>query len=123
MGADTAENRTVLVVEDDADIRDCYATVLESRYNVLTASNGREALNLLAKIPDKPCIIFLDLMMPVMSGWDFLEEATETGILAGIRVVITTAANASKLPKQFELLPKPFDLRVLEKYCEDSCGC
>ena len=62
---------SVLVVEDDADTRDTLAEVLqEDGFAVLTASNGREAFEVLNSASTKPSVILLDMMMPVMDGWN-----------------------------------------------------
>ena len=61
--------RPVIIVEDDDDIRDTFREVLESEgYHVLTAANGRVALDLLEGMRDVPCLVLLDLMMPIMNG-------------------------------------------------------
>src|SRR5262245_22552685 len=83
--------RSILVVEDDADTRESLRAVLEvARYDVRTASNGREALEVLARI-EAPGLILLDLMMPVMSGFEFLAARREDAALERIPVVIVSA--------------------------------
>lgn len=63
----------ILVVEDDAALNDAYKTILETaKYNVFTALNGEEALEITAE--HEPALIFLDLRMPVMDGIAFLKE-------------------------------------------------
>lgn len=66
---------TVLVVEDDQALNDAYKIILESKgnYTVLTAFNGKEALDIIEKQGD-PDIILLDLRMPVLDGIGFLHE-------------------------------------------------
>ena len=64
----------ILIVDDDPDIRDSLKEVLEDEgYEVNGVANGREALDYLRKSP-RPCVILLDLMMPVMDGWQFRKE-------------------------------------------------
>jgi CheY-like chemotaxis protein len=64
----------VLVVEDDQELREAVGSILqEEGCSVRSASNGAEALTLLHG-QERPCIILLDLMMPVMNGWQFLEQ-------------------------------------------------
>lgn len=66
--------KTVLIVEDDTDLRDAYVMILESEdYDVRSAKDGKVALDLIAAEGD-PGIIFLDLRMPVMDGIAFLKE-------------------------------------------------
>ena len=65
----------ILVVDDDPDIRDSLREVLEDEgYEVACVGNGREALDHLKTANPRPCVILLDLMMPVMDGWQFRKE-------------------------------------------------
>jgi len=81
---------TVLVVDDDADLREALADVLqESGYDVLTAEHGKAALAVLeGTLPD---VILLDLMMPVMDGPTFAVERKKNPRAAGIPVVLFSA--------------------------------
>jgi CheY-like chemotaxis protein len=114
----------VLIIEDDADIRDTLSEVLQGHgYQVATASNGKEGLEALDRI-DRPCVILLDLMMPVMSGPEFLEAFhTDTGH-DGIPIVIVSAycELIEGCEDIAEVIPKPMSLqRVLNsvhKYCQ-----
>jgi CheY-like chemotaxis protein len=64
----------ILLVEDDPAMRDAVVELLEGEgYAVRCAANGRQALELLAR-SETPSLILLDLMMPIMDGWQFLEE-------------------------------------------------
>src|ERR1039458_2805429 len=82
----------VLLVEDDADIRDLLAGFLEDEgFTVATAPNGKEALAWLGTHP-APRVILLDLWMPVMTGEEFREVQMRDPVLAAIPVVIITAA-------------------------------
>jgi CheY-like chemotaxis protein len=115
----------LLIVEDDFDIRDTLAQILEEEgYRVLGASNGQEALDQL-KNGEVPCLILLDLMMPVMNGWQFRAEQLKDPRLAAIPVVIISADAAvhekvgslsavavMKKPIQLERL-----LEIVGKYC------
>jgi CheY-like chemotaxis protein len=83
----------LLLVEDDDDIRTDLAELLaEEGYQVAAAANGAEALAQLRADP-RPCLILLDLMMPVMSGWDFRAAQLRDPELAGIPVVLLSGAN------------------------------
>lgn len=87
-----------MVVEDDADIRDCVQMILEDEgFEVVTAANGAEAEAELAAM-DEPCVMLLDLMMPVMSGWELLEHLARDGKLDGLHVVVISAS-PTKVPK------------------------
>ena len=82
----------VLVVEDDKDIRRNMQRLLESEgYAVEVAANGRIALDALAAMPALPALIILDLMMPVMDGFQFREAEAKSDRIAQIPVVIMTA--------------------------------
>jgi CheY-like chemotaxis protein len=84
--------KTVLVVDDDRDIRDVLTDALEAEgYRVVTASDGHEALNWLRSAAERPCIILLDLMMPRMDGVQFRTELLNDGALAHIPVVVLSA--------------------------------
>ena len=88
------ETRRVLVVDDDPLIRDTMSEILEeSGYRVATAAHGGEALNVLRRDP-KPDAIILDLMMPVMDGWQFLEAKARDQAIREVPVLIHTAYTA-----------------------------
>lgn len=81
----------IMVVEDDADIRELMKVMLESEgYFPITAENGEEALKLLSQIP-KPCMILLDMMMPIMDGWTFSEETKKNVLYKNIPLLAVTA--------------------------------
>jgi CheY-like chemotaxis protein len=86
----------VLVVEDDDDTRDSLEELLgHEGYGVLAAANGAAALTLLRATPrarKPPCdLVILDLMMPVMNGWDFRARQRADPALAGIPVLLMSA--------------------------------
>lgn len=82
----------VLIIDDDAAIREALILALEDEgYQVQSANNGRDALDRLRRSPRKPDLILLDLMMPVMSGWDFRREQERDPELADIPVVVLSA--------------------------------
>jgi CheY-like chemotaxis protein len=82
----------VLVVDDDRDIRDSLIEMLEDHgYATLGAGNGREALEILRTCDPPPCLILLDLMMPVMDGREFRAEQLKQPALAAIPVIVISA--------------------------------
>lgn len=82
----------VLIVDDDRDIRGTLGQVLEEEgYATSAASDGRDALRLL-RAGLRPCVIFLDLSMPGMDGWDFRANQMMDAELRTIPVVVITAA-------------------------------
>jgi CheY-like chemotaxis protein len=108
----------ILVVDDDAAIRDVVADILQmSDYVVKTAANGAEALDQVRA--EQPAAVLLDLMMPVMDGWEFLRRCRECTPCASVPVVVMSAAHdaaeaASVLGAQ-GYLAKPFDMdKVLD---------
>jgi two-component system chemotaxis response regulator CheY len=113
---------TILVVEDDLDIRECYQSLLErAGYHVTTAQNGQEALNELSR--ERPSLILLDLMMPVMSGPEFLEAMRLDESSWNIPVLIVSAygeiADATAGVAGF--LRKPVELQALLSAVQLHC--
>jgi CheY-like chemotaxis protein len=85
--------RTLLVVDDDADLRETLQEVLgDAGFSVLTAHHGAHALELLQTLPTPPALVLLDMMMPVMDGRAFLARVREDPCRAGLRVVIFSAS-------------------------------
>jgi CheY-like chemotaxis protein len=116
---------TVLVVEDDTDLRECMCGFFEVRgYHAIGANNGREALDYLAA-NELPCLILLDLMMPVMSGWDFLFFRQRNASLTGVPVAVLSAVadqNAAALKAASVVLRKPVAIEDLIKVLKTYCG-
>ncbi|MES2888598.1 MAG: response regulator [Pseudomonadota bacterium] len=118
----------VLVIEDDPFIRDTLQELLELEgFSVAAAENGRAGLNLLT--PEAPPrLILLDLMMPVMDGWEFLEiiHREPRDYRAAIPIVVVSAAAnvAQGLKEQHgcEVMPKPVDVDRLLKLVHTHCG-
>ena len=97
---------TVLVVDDDLDIRATLAQVLrEEGFRVCTASNGLEALEKVAD--ERPDLVLLDLMMPVLNGWEVLE--TLKRCRGDLPIVVVSAFRAPGV----ELIEKPISYERL----------
>jgi CheY-like chemotaxis protein len=117
----------VVVIEDDADIREVVREVLSSEgYVVHAFENGKAALEGLKSCP-KPCIILLDLMMPVMNGYEFLEARHTAGdqLLAVPIVIVSAFADGVKKEEGvIGYVKKPMDvellLRLISRYCEGT---
>ena len=118
------EEEILLLVEDDVDIRQELAALLEAEgYRIVQCANGREALDRLRSL--RPCLILLDLMMPVMSGWDFrAAQLADPAIAAIPTVVLSGAAQADEEARRLRataFLQKPFDLNPLLQTIEQYC--
>ena len=113
-----ARSKFVLIVDDDPSLLEVTSFVIESEgMAVETARNGEEALASLraGRLPE---LVLLDLMMPVMNGWEFLEEVAKDPSLKVIPVVVLTAAGRAQVPGTVEILRKPMDLRALLRVVE-----
>jgi CheY-like chemotaxis protein len=102
----------ILLVEDDTAIRETIAELLcDEGYRVTSAANGAEALELL-EASDAPSLILLDLMMPVMNGWELQRALHRDPRLSSIPVVVISASRDAepRLPTDAAaFLAKPFD--------------
>jgi CheY-like chemotaxis protein len=115
--------RRILLIEDDDDIRDALMSLLEDEgYDVRGAANGKEGLDVLGTM-ERPCIILLDLMMPVMSGPEFLSHLREEDVVAPIPVVVVSAwpKEAERLGNVQGFVKKPVDLPVLLQLIDQYC--
>ena len=119
--------KSVLIVDDDFGIRDYLTQVLQDEgYHVTGAANGLEALDFLkAKLGD-PCVILLDLTMPVMNGWDFRAAQKKEPELEALPVVVLTADGAAAQKAAAlgikDYLQKPVSINTLLNTIERYCG-
>jgi CheY-like chemotaxis protein len=114
---------SVLIVEDDADLREMMAQLLSLEgFNATTVSNGREALEYLHE-GDRPDVILLDLMMPVMDGWEFRRRQQADPDVSGVPVIVLSALDQSRAAdvRADAFLKKPLDfdrlLTLVRNYC------
>jgi CheY-like chemotaxis protein len=113
--------KTVLVVEDEEEICETLRDVFEDEgYSVGVANNGRDALQLIRSLADKPCIIILDLMMPVMDGNEFYRELKADPSFEDVPVVITTS-DPSRAPAGVLIMRKPVKLELLLETVRKCC--
>jgi len=109
--------KRVLVVDDESSIRLAVADALgDEGYEVLTATNGAEALDLVRE--SEPHAVVLDLMMPVLNGWQFLEACRQEQLCARTPVLLVSAYRklsdaVHEELKVHEHLAKPFELDAL----------
>jgi CheY-like chemotaxis protein len=91
-------------------------------YQVVTATNGKNGLEFLGKMP-MPCLILLDLMMPIMNGWEMAEVLRNNTGFSNIPIVIISAyADKAKSMQVREIIKKPIDLDHLLKTVKTYCG-
>jgi CheY-like chemotaxis protein len=116
----------VVIIEDDQDIRNAMAEALrEEGYFTLAFANGREAVDGLQDY-HKPCLILLDLMMPIMNGWEFLQARRSLGdtIVAAPVFIVSAIASPAEV-KRADVqgyVKKPVDLDILLRVVRAHCG-
>ena len=122
MGARLPLNHPILVVEDDHDVRDAMVQVLASEgYDAVSAVDGQDALGRLEEGLD-PCLILLDLMMPRMDGWEFIEQQRRRQSQTPI-IVVSAYSSAEQLRAVGvqDYMRKPVDIDALlvlvRRYC------
>ncbi len=116
------DRKRVLVIDDDLPLRGMLAAALRKHgFQVLLAGDGAEgqrALNI-----HNPEIVLLDLAMPEVNGWDFLQRLQETGHLGKVKIIVLSAhlhVDPQAILKMgvAAILPKPFNLRELIELIE-----
>ena len=120
-----ASRRNILVVDDDAALRNTLVEALEEEgYRTTSASNGLEALERLRTEKTPPAVILLDMMMPVMDGWAFRDEQQRDPQLAEIPVVVFSAqGNVKEMASEVSAyLKKPVMLKELLAILGKFCG-
>ena len=120
-------NAKILVVEDESGQREALAEVLSRLgYEVQCAANGSEALELMRRSESLPGLILLDLMMPVMDGWEFRAQQRRDRALAHVPVVVLSALDdAAKKAVQdgaAAFVSKPLHWQALLSVVERFCG-
>jgi CheY-like chemotaxis protein len=113
----------ILVVDDDRGAMEALSDILEYEgYQVERAQNGLQALEHLRETRPYPNLIILDLLMPVMDGWEFRTRQKEDPELAKIPVLVVTAIGATAGIDAASVLRKPIDidalLRAVARYCD-----
>ncbi|HVR42634.1 MAG TPA: response regulator [Thermoanaerobaculia bacterium] len=122
---DDRGRRKVLVVDDDLPLRGMLTTVLRRHgFQVFLAGDGAEAQRVL--VLHHPHIVLLDLMMPGINGWDFLQILRDTGHLGRIPIIVISAHLRNEPQALLEMgvsaiLPKPFNLDELLEMIRQIC--
>jgi CheY-like chemotaxis protein len=118
----------VMVIDDDRDVSGAIVEALQdAAYTPIAATNGREALDKLRTLEERPCVVLLDLMMPEMDGWSFRKEQLHDPDLRAIPVVVMTAHGGPNDPPVLgigssDMLRKPVGLQRLLQKVEEYCG-
>lgn len=106
--------RLVLVVEDQDINRDVLGMILEDEYDIIYATNGKEALESMQEYIDRLSIVLLDLMMPVMDGFEVLEAVREDPGMQRIPIIVLTADKSAELRAlklgAADFITKPYDM-------------
>ncbi|HEY7289488.1 MAG TPA: response regulator [Vicinamibacterales bacterium] len=123
MPSQSVPHSPVLIVEDDADLREMMAQLLALEgFDAAVVANGREALDYL-KADHRPHLILLDLMMPVMDGWEFRRHQQADPSLASVPVIVLSAVDQGRASdvSAAAVLKKPLDfdrlLSLVRRYC------
>ena len=112
----------ILIVEDDAGIRQALRDLLlEEGFRVLEAQDGAEALAIVARMSNPPCVVLLDLMMPRMTGWEVLRAWEADGSVDSHRVCIISAYSDRAPPTVHRVFRKPLDVRRLLETVQALC--
>ena len=114
----------ILIVDDDEDVREAVSLLLaDEGFEVHGAPHGAAALEKLEQ-GVRPCAIILDLMMPVMNGWDFWDRHQASPSLRSIPVIILTATGLSQgSVGHARVLPKPVGAVDLLSAVHTACAC
>jgi DNA-binding response OmpR family regulator len=120
----TDPSKTILICEDDRNLRKLIKLVLGDRYAFTEATDGHEAVELARKI--RPDLVVLDLMLPGRSGFDVLAMLREEAAVDGVPVLVISAwshADSAALEAGADrFLPKPFEADDLETAVTDLLG-
>ena len=105
--------KLVLIVDDQEINRDVLGSILEDDYELLYAENGEEALKIMREKRERLSIVLLDLMMPVLNGFEVLETVRNDELLRQIPIIVLTAERSAELQAlqmgASDFIPKPFD--------------
>lgn len=122
MASGLSFSRRVLIIDDDEYIQELLTLLFESRgiTNVETASDGMEGFKKLQNAKE-PYVVFLDLMMPVCSGWDVLKKIEENPEMSKHRIAVMSASRPEKEELgDYTFLPKPPDIPGIIAFVENA---
>lgn len=114
--------RKILVVEDNDINRDILSSILSDNYIVVEAVNGQEGMDIIQKDPTEFSLIILDIQMPVMNGFEFLEIYKEHDQLKQIPIIVTTSEKAEEekclVLGASDFVSKPYNPRIILRRVE-----
>jgi CheY-like chemotaxis protein len=127
MSCEQTDCKNILIIEDDKSIREMMQDVLELEgYKIHVAANGQEAvdaLNGFSSGKKLPCVVLLDLMMPVLNGWQFLDFQRNHPTLKKIPVVVVSAyAESARSVRPQAVVTKPIQLGSLLSAVQSLCA-
>lgn len=120
------KKKTLLIIEDNEINRMSLVEILKDKYNVLTAANGREGLDVLRENGQCISAILLDIQMPVMNGFEFLEYVGQDSVFCKIPVIVTTVLDSAGDERRclelgaVDFVSKPFDSMLVRLRVENT---
>lgn len=120
--ATETQKKTVVVIDDEPGYCETIKDLLEDEgYAVEIAADGQAGLELLQRLPVRPCLLLLDLIMPILDGTAVYREIQADPRLASISVVIATS-DPARAPSGATVMPKPVSVEQLLQAVRRSCG-
>jgi CheY-like chemotaxis protein len=111
----------VLIVDDDELIRETLSELVQMvGCSAMVAANGKEALTVMRE--HRPCLVILDLLMPVMTGNELLEVMRHEPALASVPVVVSTSA-PDRAPAGIPIIRKPVNIDAVVEWMQRTCHC
>lgn len=114
MATNSAARPTILVVEDNEVSRNLLEEYLSGQYDVITASNGLEAMDIIDEKREELSLMLLDIVMPNVNGFEILEDMNENGWIEFLPVVIVSSEGSEEFKKRaylnnvYDFITKPF---------------
>ncbi len=120
------EQRNTILIIDDIDInRDILADIFRNEYEILEAQNGKEGIKLFTENSNKIAVMFLDLVMPVMGGFEVLEALHQEGLIAQVPIIMITGEESVEFEKRgydygvIDYIKKPFHQYIVKRVAEN----
>jgi len=118
-----SNRKRVLVVDDDTEVRTALCeTIRDFGYEVVPAVHGRDALNAMEELPERPGLVLLDMIMPVMNGQEFCAELIRRGEIDLVPVVVLAGLRGFQCQGARRYIRKPIDLDTLIQVVAEHCG-